>query len=196
MESAVEPITDKPSDYLRNPYPYFADKRRGGGVFRGTVMHYSKTLKSPVPEHEYAAMSFDAVNKVFRDARLFNSAFYDASIGLFIGPSIQAMEGKKHREHRNLVLAAFKSKSVARWKPEIVRPVCTALVDEFVEAGRADLVRDFTLEFPTRVIAELHELVRQLRGQAGARRVPGEPKVGFAQLYGAPGTAGATILTT
>jgi hypothetical protein len=26
--------------------------------------------------------------------------------------------------------------------------------------------------------------------------VPGEPKVGFAQLYGAPGTAAATILTT
>ena len=51
--------------------------------------------------------------------------------------------------------AAFKSKSLARWEPEIVRPVCTALVDEFIEAGRADLVRDFTLEFPTRVIAKL-----------------------------------------
>ena len=119
------------------------------------MMDYSKTPKSLVPEHEYAAMSFDAVNKVFRDGRLFNSAFYDASIGLFIGPSILAMEGKKHREHRNLVSAAFKSKSLARWEPEIVRPVCTALVDEFIEAGRADLVKDFTLEFPTRVIAKL-----------------------------------------
>ncbi len=155
MESAVKPIAEKPSDYLRNPYPYFADKRRRGGVFCGTVMDYSKTPTSLVPEHEYGAMSFDAVNKVFRDARLFNSAFYDASIGLFIGPSILAMEGRKHREHRNLVSAAFKSKSLARWEPEIVRPVCTALVDEFVEAGRADLVKDFTLEFPTRVIAKL-----------------------------------------
>ena len=155
MESPVKPITDKPADYIRDPYPYFADQRRSGGVFRGTVMDYSKTPKSLVPEHEYAAMSFDAVNKVFRDGRLFNSAFYDASIGLFIGPSILAMEGRKHREHRNLVSAAFKSKSLARWEPEIVRPVCTALVDEFIEAGRADLVKDFTLEFPTRVIAKL-----------------------------------------
>ena len=65
------------------------------------------------------------------------------------------MEGKKHREHRNLVSAAFKSKSLARWEPEIVRPVCTALIDEFIEAGAADLVKDFTLEFPTRVIAKL-----------------------------------------
>ncbi len=45
-------------------------------------------------------------------------------------------------------------------------------------------------------LRQIHELVRQLRGQAGDRQVPGAPKVGFAQLYGAPGTAAATILTT
>jgi hypothetical protein len=38
--------------------------------------------------------------------------------------------------------------------------------------------------------------VRQLRGQAGERQVPGKPRVGYAQLYGAPGTAGVSILTT
>ena len=45
-------------------------------------------------------------------------------------------------------------------------------------------------------LRQVHEIVRQLRGQAGDRQIPGEPKVGFAQLYGAPGTAGATILST
>jgi acetyl-CoA acetyltransferase len=44
-------------------------------------------------------------------------------------------------------------------------------------------------------LRQIHELVRQLRGEAGHRQVPGEPKVGFAQLYGAPGTAAATILS-
>ena len=29
------------------------------------------------------------------------------------------------------------------------------MIDEFVDAGEADLVRDFTLEFPTRVISKL-----------------------------------------
>lgn len=43
---------------------------------------------------------------------------------------------------------------------------------------------------------QLHELVLQLRGAAGERQVAGEPKAGFALLYGAPGTAGATIVTT
>jgi acetyl-CoA acetyltransferase len=44
-------------------------------------------------------------------------------------------------------------------------------------------------------LRQIHELVRQLRGEAGDRQVAGEPRVGFAQLYGAPGTAAATIVT-
>jgi acetyl-CoA acetyltransferase len=45
-------------------------------------------------------------------------------------------------------------------------------------------------------LRQVHEIVRQLRGEAGDRQVPGTPQVGFAQVYGAPGTAAATILTT
>jgi acetyl-CoA acetyltransferase len=44
-------------------------------------------------------------------------------------------------------------------------------------------------------LRQVHELVRQLRGEAGERQVPGNPRVGFAQVYGAPGTASATILS-
>jgi acetyl-CoA acetyltransferase len=44
-------------------------------------------------------------------------------------------------------------------------------------------------------LRQIHELVLQLRGIAGDRQVPGEPKVGYAQLYGAPGTAGVSIVS-
>ena len=44
-------------------------------------------------------------------------------------------------------------------------------------------------------LRQVHELVVQLRGQAGDRQVPGEPRVGYAQVYGAPGTAAVTILS-
>ena len=146
---------DKPADFIRDPYPYFAQKRNSAGVFHGTVVDYSKTPESLRPKTSFAAMSFDAVNKAFRDSQTFSSTYYDNTIGLFIGPSILAMEGKKHRDHRNLVSAAFKSKALARWEPAVVRPICNALIDEFVDAGEADLVKDFTFEFPTRVIAKL-----------------------------------------
>ncbi|MBW0020089.1 MAG: cytochrome P450 [Mycobacterium sp.] len=140
---------------LRDPYPFFARKRQAAGVFQGTVMDYAKTPEAFRPKSEYSAMSFDAVNTVFRNSRVFTSKLYDKTIGLFMGPTILAMDGKEHRDHRNLVSAAFKSKALTRWEPAIVRPVCDKLVDEFIEAGEADLVRQFTFEFPTRIIAEL-----------------------------------------
>ncbi|ASL20322.1 cytochrome P450 superfamily protein [Mycobacterium intracellulare subsp. chimaera] len=129
MESQLQDAVtgDKPGDYLRDPYPYFARKRSEGGVFHGTVMDYSKTPESLRPKRSFAAVSFDAVNKAFRDGRVFSSAMYDTTIGLFMGPTILAMEGKKHRDHRNLVSAAFKSKALARWEPAVVRPICDAL---------------------------------------------------------------------
>ena len=142
-------------DFIRDPYPYFAQKRDGAGVFHGTVLDYSKTPEALRPGNSFAAMSFDAVNNALRDGQVFSSTYYDNTIGLFMGPTILAMQGKKHREHRNLVSAAFKSKALTCWEPAIVRPICDALIDEFINTGHADLVRDFTFEFPTRVIAKL-----------------------------------------
>jgi acetyl-CoA acetyltransferase len=44
-------------------------------------------------------------------------------------------------------------------------------------------------------LRQVHELVVQLRGRGGERQVPNEPKVGYSQLYGAPGTAGVAIVS-
>jgi cytochrome P450 len=157
VDTPVLDVTaDEAADLLRNPYPVFERRRREtSGVFCGSVMDWTKASEDFRPEKLYAAVSFDAVNRVFRDSKAFNSHIYDSTVGLFMGPTILAMEGKKHWEHRNLVSAAFKSRSLLRWEPEIVRPVVNALIDEFIDAGEADLVRDFTLEFPTRVISQL-----------------------------------------
>jgi acetyl-CoA acetyltransferase len=44
-------------------------------------------------------------------------------------------------------------------------------------------------------LRQIHELVLQLRGAAGARQVPGTPRVGYAHLYGAPGVSAVTVLS-
>jgi acetyl-CoA acetyltransferase len=44
-------------------------------------------------------------------------------------------------------------------------------------------------------LRQVYELVNQLRGTAGDRQVPNNPKVGYAQLYGAPGVSGVSILS-
>lgn len=44
-------------------------------------------------------------------------------------------------------------------------------------------------------LRQIYELVQQLRGTAGDRQVPNDPRVALAQLYGAPGTAAVAILS-
>ena len=43
---------------------------------------------------------------------------------------------------------------------------------------------------------QVYETVLQLRGDAGERQVPGNPQVGFTQVYGVPGVSACTLLTT
>jgi len=45
-------------------------------------------------------------------------------------------------------------------------------------------------------LRQVIEICTQLRGQAGARQVPGAPKLGYTHVYGAPGVSAVTILQT
>jgi len=44
-------------------------------------------------------------------------------------------------------------------------------------------------------LRQVYENVLQLRGAAGARQVPNEPKTAYTHVYGAPGISGVTILS-
>jgi acetyl-CoA acetyltransferase len=44
-------------------------------------------------------------------------------------------------------------------------------------------------------LRQVYENVLQLRGAAGPRQVPNNPKVGFTHVYGAPGISACTVLT-
>ena len=44
-------------------------------------------------------------------------------------------------------------------------------------------------------LRQVYENVVQLRGAAGARQVPGQPKLAFSHVYGAPGISACTVLS-
>jgi acetyl-CoA acetyltransferase len=43
-------------------------------------------------------------------------------------------------------------------------------------------------------LRQVHEVVTQLRGEAGDRQVPSTPRLGFTHVYGAPGISACTVL--
>lgn len=44
-------------------------------------------------------------------------------------------------------------------------------------------------------LRQVYENVQQLRGRGGARQVPGNPRVGYSHVYGAPGLSAVAVLT-
>jgi cytochrome P450 len=144
-----------------SPYPFFEYMRRTDPVFHGTFMDMEMLPPELKPDDEYVLFGYDGVFQAFRDEKAFTSAAYDKTIGLVMGHTILAMEGKEHHDHRSLVAKAFRATALERWEPSVIGPVCDQLVDEIKADGHADLVKALTFEFPTRIISELLGLPRE-----------------------------------
>jgi cytochrome P450 len=138
-----------------SPYPFFEYKRKTEPVWRGSIMDQSMAPPELRPEEEWTLFDFNSVFTAFRDDEVFGSHGYDQTIGLVLGPTILAMHGKQHHDHRSLVAKAFRASALQRWEPAVIDPICDALVDEIKDHGAADLVRSVTFEFPTRVTSAL-----------------------------------------
>jgi len=140
---------------VRDPYPDFADKRANHPVWQGSFMNHDLLPEGIDVGDDWIVFRYDDCSRVLRDAKTFSSAGYDATIGMVMGHMILGMDEPEHRQNRNLVAEAFRERSLARWEPEFIAPICDELIDRFIGRGEADLVRELTFEFPVRVIARL-----------------------------------------
>jgi cytochrome P450 len=135
----------------RDPYPELARARREHPVQR---------LDSSLMPHEESAPVFfvyryEDVSRVLRDSETFCSGhIIDLIMGPVMGEHIMlGMDGTQHRRYRALVSTAFRPKVMDRWERELATGVANALIDGFADRGRAELVREFTFPYPTRIIA-------------------------------------------
>jgi cytochrome P450 len=146
---------DQPITLDSDPYAWFAYMRQTEPVWRGTIMDTSMSPPELLPDEEWTLFDFNSVFGAFRDDELFGSKQYNNTIGLVFGPTILGMHGKQHHDHRSLISKAFRQSALERWEPAVIDPICDHLVDEIKDDGSADLITAVTLEFPTRVTAEL-----------------------------------------
>lgn len=157
-QSAYDPFAafdDVIGGSVRDPYPGFAEKRRSEPVWKGTLMNTDLLPPGMEPPDEWVAFRYEDCSRILRDPRTFTSTGYDATIGMVMGHMILGMDDPEHRRHRNLVAGAFRERSLARWEPEVIAPICHQMIGAFAGDGRAELVRQLTFEFPVRVIAHI-----------------------------------------
>ena len=138
---------------IRDPWPVLAAHRRKGAVQPGGPDFFDEGDDFDVaPGAEaFTAYSHEAATTVLRDAEHFSSAI----LAEVVGDTILQMGGEEHRVHRALVAHAFRPKMLAHWEDELIRGVIDALLDRIADAGRAELVRDLTFNFPVQVIARI-----------------------------------------
>lgn len=151
---------------VQNPYPAFAERRAAGAVQPDDIrllMGLDGDADFPgmgdLPP-VFTAYTFDAVQQVLRDGEIFSSSGYAPVMGEVMGRTILEMDEPDHHAYRSLIQQAFTRKAMERWEAEVVGPIVDEHIDAFVDAGRADLVRQLTFPFPVTVIAALLGLPR------------------------------------
>jgi cytochrome P450 len=143
---------------VRDPYPKLAEMRSLCPVHPGVVPEYFGTIGPETVlfpgQRQFSTFSFKAVEEVFKDPGRFSACWYQASLRSTIGRTLLEMDPPEHTRYRRLLQVAFTRKEMERWERDFVRDIVNSFIDRFAERGRADLVADFALHYPLRVIVE------------------------------------------
>lgn len=134
---------------VRDPYPSFHALRQPPGVFRN-------------PDGAWEVYPYDLVAQVMRDHPAFPSGSIRDLMSVVMGPyPLVGMDDPEHKRLRSLVAQAFRQKTLAHWDEDLVLPVVDEMIDGFAARGEAELVSEFTYQYPAQVIAEILGLPRE-----------------------------------
>jgi cytochrome P450 len=144
---------DAVSGDVRDPYTELAARRREAAI--------QKLDLSGMPQFEdskptFMVYGYDEVEAVLKDNETFSSSIILAVFGDVLGKKVMlGMDEPEHRRLRALLSGAFTQRAIARRQHDLVERVGNALIDRFVDRGRAELTREFTFPYPTQIIAGL-----------------------------------------
>jgi cytochrome P450 len=154
LEDPFEHFDNSIAGDVRDPYPELADLRNTTPVLKVGGDGGAPPM--------FVVSRHDDVARVLLDGETFSSSMLAEVMGPAMGEHIiLGMDEPEHRRHRALVGTAFRQKMLVRWETELVRRVVDELIDTFVDAGRAELVRRFTFQFPAQVIGGVLGLPRE-----------------------------------
>ncbi|MGR6999360.1 cytochrome P450 [Yinghuangia aomiensis] len=101
-------------------------------------------------------LTHELVTAAFKDEESFPAAaFYVPATEAVMGHTLQCMGGEEHRINRALVAPSFRRKLMDGHVAGILEPLAHEIVDRFADRGSADLVAEFTHQYPIQVITRL-----------------------------------------
>jgi cytochrome P450 len=149
-----------------DPYPMFAMMRSSMPVMRVEFMN----------RVAYTVSKYDDCLAVLKDAETYSSRS-NAEVGKVMGRTLIEMDAKEHTRNRALVQQVFVPRNLDALAP-VLAHLANDVIDRFADRPTADLVADFTEQFPVQVMAHLTGIPRKdhPQFQAWAIDIIGFPK--------------------
>jgi len=139
---------------VEDPYPLFHELHGIGRMRRGDIRSEFGLKPFALWGELPSVMVFgaDMVERVYWDGTTFSNAIMQRLYRDSFGESINGMDAPEHPRYRRLFQRAFLPQTVARWGEQLVPQVVNTIIDTFAARGRAELVSEFTVEYPFRII--------------------------------------------
>jgi cytochrome P450 len=144
--TAAELFGTRDFETLEDPYSVYRRLRREQPV---------ALLSVPLGGDAYLVTRHDDVREVLRNDGLFSNRSNAKGISLVMGRTIVEMDGREHLRHRSLITPALAPRALKGDFPAQVEAIAHALIDRFAARGEADLVAEFTFNYPLEVFSRI-----------------------------------------
>ena len=144
---------DAISGDVRDPYPELArtSPRRAGPATR-----HVRAMPAKKAKPMFIVYRHEDVQQMLRDNETFSSSAVIAAFGPVLGEGVMlGMDEPMHGRLRGWSRRRSRRRRLARWEDELVGRVGNELIDKFAANGKADLVKEFTFDYPSQIIAGL-----------------------------------------
>jgi len=147
----IDPVNLASPDFKANPFPFYARLRSEAPVYRTSL---------PDKRTVWLITRYDDVVEVLKDGRFSKDKatarqkFWLPSVLKPLMRNMLDLDAPNHTRLRGLVHTAFTPRLTENLR-ERIQSLADELLDRLLAQGKADLVRDYAVEIPTTIIAEV-----------------------------------------
>jgi len=147
----IDPVNLASPDFKANPFPFYARLRSEAPVYRTSL---------PDKRTVWLITRYDDVVEVLKDGRFSKDKatarqkFWLPSVLKPLMRNMLDLDAPNHTRLRGLVHTAFTPRLIENLR-ERIQSLADELLDRLLAQGKADLVRDYAVEIPTTIIAEV-----------------------------------------
>lgn len=163
INSAFVALSKAYAGNLSDPYPTYARLRAQCPVYEGDLVA-ELGVPSLVAGREggrkiFCLLGDEVVRQALLDPDTFSSDIYEEAFGGVMGdPVVLYLKGDAHRKYRSMLSAILSPAALRDLSASHFVPTIDGMVAALVDRGSAELMEDFILDFPIRVIYKLFGL--------------------------------------